>query len=171
MFKFFQPVIDFVGWIIDFLGGLISGIGNFIWSLFKGAINLIVGGISTIVDWVGSFFQFLGNLLKDLFVPSDDFISNEVNSMRNNLDSKVNVSELEKSMEIIKGAQSRAIVQPKASIMGVNIDFDFMSAINEHLGTIHFFIRAVVFVILLRFNINNVYKLIRGSDLNGGGND
>lgn len=169
IFDFFKPLIDFISWIIEFLGSLVSAIGKFIWSLFEGAINLIVGGISTLVDWVGSFFKFLGDLLHDLFVPSEDFFDKEVGKLNTNLNSKINVSELENSLNVIKGAQSRAIIQPRAvSFFGVNLEIDFMQGIEEHLSTIHFFIRAIVFVLLLRYNINNVYKLIRGSDLAGG---
>lgn len=157
---------------MEFLGGLISGIGDFIWSLFESAINGLLNGVKTIVGWVGSFFEFLGNLLKDLFVPAENFFDDEVGKLNDNLNSKIDVSEFESSFNSLKNVKARSIPVPRSSnVMGVNIQFDWISGINEHIGTIHMFIRAFVYLILLRFNVNNVYKLIRGSNLYGGGDD
>ena len=148
-----------------------SGIGNFIWDLFKGAIEGIVGGVKQLVEWVGDFFGFLGKLLHDLFVPEDDFISNKTKGLQKTMNSKIDTKQFSDTFSSLQNVKSRSMPTPRASILGVNINFDLIGMISEHLPLIHMFVRVVVFAMLIRYNINNVYKLIRGSDINSGGGE
>lgn len=165
IFEFFKPLIDFIGWIIEFLGGIAAAIGNFIWSLFKGAIDLIVGGISTIVDWIGSFFKFLGDLFHDLFVPSDSYFEKETGKLQTQIESKVGTEEYTNALNSLTRASRSGLQDIKVNLWGVTVTLIPFSLINPYISTIQDWTRGFMFVFIVLWQINNMYKLVRGTSL------
>lgn len=148
---------------MEFLGGLISGIGNFVWSLFEGGINLIIGGITTIVDWVGSFFSFLGNLLKDLFVPEDTYFKNNTNSLNVELKAKLGTEEYTNTLNSLTRVSRSGLNDIKANLFGLELTIVPLSLITPIIPTIQNWTRGFMFVFIILWQVNNVYKLIRGT--------
>lgn len=121
--------------------------------------------VSAIVDG----FKALFNLL---FVPSSDYFDKKTSTLKGTVAGKINTDQLENALESLKGAKVRTLPTPRASVLGMNINLqNFWDTINEHLDIIHMFIRAVMYALLLKYNIDKVYMLIRGSSMDSGGGE
>lgn len=165
IFDFFKPLIDFIAWLLEFLSDLVSALGNFIWSLFEGAINLIVGGIEKIVDWIGSFFKFLGDLFHDLFVPSDDYFSSETGKLQKQIEGKVGTEEYTNALNSLTRASKSGLQDIKVNLWGITVTLVPFSLITPYIATIQNWTRGFMFSFIILWQINNVYKLIRGTSL------
>lgn len=107
-----------------------------------------------------------------LFIPDDGYMKDQTNGIRGSLDEKINTKDLQNAMNSLKGANVRSLSMPRASFMGIDLNLQaFWDTINENIDFIHLFIRAIMYALLIRYNINNVYRLIRGSDMESGGGD
>lgn len=110
-------------------------------------------------------WDFLWDLIKAVFVPSEDFWDNNLNELKK----VIYYDELEDMVDDFSsiadggGGSFKDIV---VSLMGVDgltvIDAD---SINSILDNIHSWVRGVIFPLLILFNINSLYKLIRGTSL------
>lgn len=165
IFDFFKPLIDFIAWIIEFLGSLVVNLGKFVWSLFEGAINLIIIGISTIVDWVGSFFKFLGDLLHDLFVPGSDYFEKETGKLQSQIEAKVGTEEYTNALNSLTRASRSGLSDIKVNLWGITVTLVPFSIINPYISTIQNWTRGFMFVFIVLWQINNMYKLVRGTSL------
>lgn len=144
---------------------MVSTLGKFIWSLFEGAINLIIGGIETIVNWVGSFFKFLGDLLHDLFVPGNDYFESETNKLQTKIESKVGTEEYTNALNSLTKASRVGLEDIKVNLWGITVTLVPFSMITPYIGTIQNWTRGFMFVFIVLWQINNMYKLVRGTSL------
>lgn len=160
-------IVDGFVFLFDLVIDAIKAIAGGIWDLFKGALNLIGDGISWIVDFFKGLWDGFVNVMKMLFVPESSFIDKKTTKIRNDFNAKMNIDQFTNAIESLKGAKARSIPQSRASVMvfGAPVGGDVLSPITENLDFIHMAIRAFMFIILLRFDINKVHKLIRGTDL------
>lgn len=171
-----QAIIDFLSAIVEFvvnffvniakaLADVVVGIVNGLWDVIKFLLSGILSALSTLVGWIG-------DLLKSLFVPSDKYFDSKINSMQNTLNTKVDTASLENALNAMKGVGAREYLpQTRASLFGLDINIDILSFAKENLGMIHMFVRAIFYAILIKYNINSIYKLIRGSDMESGGSE
>lgn len=133
--------------------------------MFEGAINLIISGISTIADWVGSFFKFLGDLLHDLFVPSDDYFESETNKLQSQIESKVGTEDYTNVLNSLTRASRTGLQDIKVDLWGISVTLVPFSMITPYISTIQDWTRGFMFVFIVLWQINNMYKLIRGTSL------
>ncbi|MEG2908937.1 MAG: hypothetical protein RR945_06960 [Erysipelotrichaceae bacterium] len=166
--------------VINKIGDFILGIPQAIWNFFKASfdiinnfLNFIWKGIESLVNFFMNFFKTLGDFITNLFVPKADYFDKKFQGFQNILNSKINLNDYKNSINSLKNATSTStLINPQnLSIFGTSLNIDVFKYVNQNISFIHLFIRALMFLILLRYNINNVYKLIRGGDMSKGSDD
>lgn len=163
-------VKDFFMWIVDAVVKVASGI----WDFFKDPIGSIVSLFNWVKDFLGGLLDGFLDLFKSIFMPKDGFFDRKFTSMQKTMDSKINISEYSSALDNVQNAQGIRIGGARssgASWLGVPINIDFMRYVDEYKPTINMIFRGVMFITLLLYNINNVYKLVRGGDIDEGGDD
>lgn len=89
--------------------------------------------------------------------------------MKEKLSARIGLVNLSNTLENIKNISQGNIPNVEATLFGVKCTIINFSYIKSQLSTIHSWIRGVMYVLLLLFNFNQFYKLIRGSDIVGVG--
>lgn len=151
-------------------------------SLWDG-VKSLTKGITSVFDGLGELakaiiaipskiIELLFDALKALFIPSDGFFSGVMDDFSDMLNDKFNTDSTtaifddmnpEKNAQINQGAFTGVKID---GLMGTGeveiIDGD---SINSVMDTIHSWIRGVFFILLAFFNINHLYRLIRGTTI------
>lgn len=146
--------------LFDFIGGLISSI-----------IDLL----QTVVDFVVGFFKalwdFFVNLFKTLFVPSDNYFGDKVNSLTDNISKKVGVDV--STLESLKGVASRQTRAPIQFIIDFNIfghslslDLDFIKKAQPYSQALFM---GLASIFLCWYNYKNVMRLFGKGTVEGMG--
>lgn len=137
-------------------------------------INFIkdkVGSLPSIKDSIinlpSTIVSAIGSLLKTLFVPSDAFLQEKFNWIQSALKTKVNADAYDSIIKSFKSAKQGQFTDVEIKIMGVQGKILDGSWIRNVLGTFHNWIRGLMFILLIFYNYNQVYKLIRGTDMVG----
>lgn len=146
---------------------IIDGIVGF----FTDPLGVIVDGINAVVGFFGSLIDALIDMFKSIFIPSDGYFDNKVKGLQTNLNSKIDIDSYKKAMDGLTGANKVSIKSQRFSFLGTSINIDVFGFIDEYKDIFQWIIRAIAFWALLQYNINNVYKLIRGGSLDDGGDD
>ena len=147
--------------------------------ILKTVINFLIQITSYINPFHENFFVYklidlLGNLLKSLFVPSDNFFSNNFGNIKEKLQTKLGYQayiDIFGTLEDIdeSGATTIDIHNYKVGNLNINMDkFINFSFITKYKDTWYGWVRAFTFVALIAYNINQIYKLIRGTNLADG---
>lgn len=147
------------------------GIGNFfsmlwdwlgdIWESIKGIPKAIIDGI--------------GNLLKWLFVPSDDYFSNVKETLLSDLETKLPyqdyINMFSTILDIAVDGQIEDISINNYSVgsLQVNVpsflDFSF---ITKYRATWYAWVRGFTFIFLIIYHINQLTKFLRGFSITEG---
>lgn len=122
----------------------------------------------SLVDLPSNLIGLLTTLLNTLFVPSDTYFSTNFNSIKSNLESHLNISSFRSLMESIQNASAGTIPDIKINMNGREYTFLSFSFFNPYLPTIKHWIKGFLGALLVLYNINQVYKLIRGGSLHDG---
>lgn len=130
-----------------------------------------------LLDWFNPFsenffvyklIELLGNLLKWLFVPSDNFFNNKVEQIEYNISQKIPYQDYINMFETIKQVDSGkdiTIGLNNYNIGGLNfnmsnfINFSWVTGFKE---TWYSWVRGIIFILLIIYNINQIMKLFRG---------
>lgn len=168
MFGLVGSAISQIGEIITGLPKLIiDGIVDF----FRVPIGLIVDGVKAVLDFFGGLIDALINMFKSIFIPSDGYFERKVSGLQSALNSKVDVDSYKQAFNSMTNADTVAVRSHRISLFGTSFDIDIWGTINKYKEQFQWIIRAVAFWALLQYNVNNVYKLIRGFSLDEGGGD
>lgn len=131
----------------------------------------------TLWDWLKKILEAILNLpakiiklLKDLllllFIPSDGFFDGMLESMKMVIDDEFDNDDLLNKLKGLENGDGGVFKDIVVSLMGVDnlvvIDAD---SVNKVLDNIHSWVRGVVYPFLIFYNINQIYKLIRGTDI------
>lgn len=140
------------------------------------AVETIVQGIDSIVSFFADFFKNLFDKLldfvKNIFVPSDSYWDSQIGNLQKSLESKLGTKGYEQLMDTLDNPISNGAPNVSMTVLGVTVDILDLSIITDNIKYIHMFIYAIFGIILLRYNINNVHKIISGGqDLYKGGDD
>lgn len=161
-------IADALKWLFDLVVDSVKNIASGIWNFFKDPIGSIVSAFDFVIDFLGGLIEGFMNMLKSLFIPDDGFIDKQFAKTKEILDHKINLSQYESALDSIAGANATEIPQSRGSLMFLGVDFSVLSNdFLKFLPTIRPYsdpiLRGIMFITLLFYNINNVYKLIRGS--------
>lgn len=125
--------------------------------------------LSAIIELPAKLLELLGDLLKSLFIPSDSFWDNTFKDFESIISSKIGTDGYASIMSSLQSATSGQIPNFSINLNGQSMTIIDMGFISNNLGILHTIIRAIVFALLIRYNINNVYKVIRKDNLSAGG--
>lgn len=144
--------------------GILSGLSNILSAIKNGFNNLI----SSIIAIPGKIVDGIKELLIYLFVPSDDYFSEQVDSLKTSLEEKLPIGAVTEIIETVQTASAGEMPNVEVDYMGVHatiVNFDFF---REYKPTINSWIRGFMFVLMAFYWIDQIYKLIRGVSLFSG---
>ena len=156
-----------IGEAIDNLGEGIMNIGANIWSFFYEPLQDIWNGIvslpSQIVSGIQEVFTFL-------FVPDEQYFQNKFNDIKTRFVAKIGVDG--DDLEVLQGASGANLDSMdgfRGTIYGQSVKFVDFSFLDGILPAVHNLARGFVYPLLVLYNMNQVYFLIRGVKLFGKG--
>lgn len=133
--------------------------------------------LQDILDWIGSLFlslfkflldllekliQLLKELLISLFVPSDAFVKEKVDMLKNQLEPKLPYAQYIKLFDSsYEGNELKDII---INIYGQDVVIVKVTLFERFRDLFNTGVYAVTFFLLAVYNYNNIYKLIRGTD-------
>jgi phage-related protein len=191
-----QAIADALKWLFDLVVNAITSLGNLIVGAITSLGDLIVSVITTLLDGIISFFRDpigsivsaftwtvdflgglisslldgLGKLLKTLFVPSDDYFNKKFDGLNGQLEGHVDVSTYKNIMDTFGRVKSvRSIPNITVDLWGQTLTIVDFSYIQSQQATINNWVRGFMFIFLVIFNINHVYKIIRKDTLSNTG--
>lgn len=136
-----------------------GGFWNTLWEWLKKIYQAIIA-------IPGAILGALYKLILFLAIPSDGFFTNKFNELKMFIEDETQVKDLIDDFKGLGGGSGGSFKDVTVSLMGVGglevIDAD---SINSVLDKIHSWVRGVFFPFLLLYNINQIYKLIRGTSL------
>lgn len=180
--------INFLGERIDSLGSWIGQGFNALGNAFETGINALGGLLTTIRDSMGSVLTkmhdiwvivllipakilelpaMIGEMLKTLFIPSDDYFALKFEGLKDGLETKLSVDTYAEIIESFANANGGHFEDINAVVMGRTVTIVNAEPINSALSHIHRWVRGVIFALLAFYNFNQVLKLIRGTDYIG----
>lgn len=113
--------------------------------------------------------ELLGELLHSLFIPKDDFFSNQIDDIKYKISQKIPYQDYIDMFETVKQVKEEGNLS--VGLEGYNfgngitynnkkfIDFSF---ITKYKTTWYAWVRGFVFIFLIIYNINQIMKLFRG---------
>jgi|GEM_PF-5778321 hypothetical protein len=151
--------------ILDKLGSLIDSIRGGISSIIAAITNIaktIIEGIrGLLVEFLKLLLDGLKDLLKSLFVPSDDFLQEKFNGLKSNLGSKFGTDEVNSFFGSLSSAQPKGF----SDIVFKGQKVVDMTFINSALPNIKVYTDGLFWFLLICYQIDNVYLMIRGKRL------
>ena len=160
----FDGLFDFLGWIGNLISGFfdfIGGILEFIGGLLQSLLNLIGGLIQSLLDGLLA-------LLKSLFIPSEGFMGTAFDGVKGQLESKITseqyTSVIADMETIADGSYDGKLFEAETfAIMGMDIDFNIGTVLNDYVPMLRSIITALVSIMLIAGNYKKVIFLIRGN--------
>lgn len=152
-----------------------STIGKSLSDIIAG-INALGVKIASIPD---SVITGIKDALTALFIPDSNFFQNEVNSLLDSLKAVLPYQDYIDALCKIKDFSSGNLEDIKVNVSGsrivesggTQVTIVSFSGIRDSLPTYHKWVRGLFLVLLVLFNVNQLYKLIRGVSLFAGGRD
>ena len=164
-------IVDGIKGLIDLLISAVAAVAGAVWDFFCDPIGSIVDGITGVLSFLGglvsSLISALGALLKALFIPSDSYFEHKLDSLNKVLQSRIKVQDYQDLLDSLQMASRARAGLPNltATIWGHRVTIVDFSFYAKYQGTIYGWVRGVIFVLLIFYNINNVYKMIRADTL------
>lgn len=164
---------------MQFIWDAVTSIPNVLGELLQNILN----GLSSLLDWLNPFsenffvyklVELLGNLLQWLFVPDDNYFNNNIDNLKANLSSKIPYNDYIEMFETIKQVESGEdiSIDLKGYTVGNNtfsfnnfIDFSWITQYKE---TWYSWVRGIIFILLIIYNVNQIMKLFRGYNIGEG---
>lgn len=138
----------------------VGGLFAKLWDWLKKILDGILGLPAKLI-------ALLTTLLSTLFVPSETFWLENFNELKLLFAEKLDTDSYLSVLDSIKNVTSPSFSDVKLpSIMGSGETIIIKASyINSALPTIHNWVKGLFFVLLVFYNLNNVYKLLRGGDI------
>jgi hypothetical protein len=156
-----------IGDALDAIGEGIEQLGLSIWSFFE---QPLVDIWNEIVALPSVIMTNLNDMLSFLFVPGEQYFENKFNAIKTNFTAKIGVDadDLE-GLQDATGANLDSISAFRGTVYGQSVKFVDFSFLDGILPAVHNLARGFVYPLLLLYNMNQVYFLIRGVNLIGKG--
>ena len=140
-------------------------------------------GFGNLLDWLNPFsenffvyklIELLGNLLEWLFVPDDNYFSNNIDDLKSSLSAKIPYEDYIQMFETIQQVESGQDISidlngytVAGKEYGLNNFIDF-GWITQYKDTWYAWVRGIIFILLIIYNINQIMKLFRGYSIGEG---
>lgn len=178
------PFEQVIQWLVSPLRSIGDGL-NQLGQGISNVISIIRDKITDLLDTIKSWFvftddsvnsqsdgvdhgvigNFFVNAFKYMFVPSDDFLSATFNSFKSSFEEKMGYENYTNFINQFQNVGSGTLDNVDVNIMGVNATIINFSPMKSILTTLQDYLRGFIFAMLVLYNINQVYKLIRGTSL------
>lgn len=116
--------------------------------------------------------ELLSDLLKFLFIPKDDFFSSQIDDVKYKISQKIPYQDYIDMFETIKQVKEEGNLSVGLESYNFGngitynnkkfIDFSF---ITKYRTTWYAWVRGIVFILLIIYNINQIMKLFRGYNI------
>lgn len=143
--------------VVDILLAPIKAIGS--------VVEALLQGLNFLVDFVKGLFDWIVDLLKHVFVPSDDFWSDKTGMLQHTLETKFGQEGYKQIFTSLQNVDSADLSNLTFTFMGFTFVAIDLSYVNQNIKLIHMVLYAIFGVLLIRYNLNNFYKAVRGEDL------
>ena len=124
--------------------------------------------------FVYKLIELLGDLLQGLFVPDENYFNSNIENLKTSLSAKIPYEDYIEMFETIQQVESGETISIDLGGYKVgNNTFNFnnfidFSWITQYKTTWYAWVRGVIFVLLIIYNINQIMKLFRGYNIAGG---
>lgn len=147
------------------IADIVTDVGDIAVS-FPGDVADTISNIwDSVLDLPGNILSGLKELLISLFVPSDIFFNNWNNKFKNMLITKLPYDTYNSFFNDIKAISRTKLNDVTVNLFGKECTVLTFSWYYDNEETINHWIRGVMFIVLIFFNLNQMYKLIRGTSL------
>ena len=139
------------------------------WDTVISGINSVVEGITNVT---GSILNGLKELLLSLFVPEQEYFQNKFDNIKIKFLDRVGIDTSE--FEQLKDISSEDVVDNdnfKVNLFGKDMKIIDLSFLNGILPQFHNLIRGFLYPLLIFYNMDQIYFLIRGTHLYKRGGD
>lgn len=151
-------VVDGLSLAISLLGGDITGI-------VTGVFDIVSDIGETTADLFDIIYRAVVAALKTCFVPPDDFFDNWKNTFIGMLQEKLSIDEYLDFISSLKEISSARLNDFKVTLFGTECTVLTFSWYYKNIDTINDLIRGFTYLVLVFFNINQAYKMLRGTSL------
>lgn len=138
-------------------------------------MNIVKDKLVRSLDFLNSIWDAIKSLpsqiitqlkeaIKYMFVPSETYFSSKFDSLKTKLETKLSYSSYVSLVEGLRGSGG-TFKDVRVTLYGSDIVLIPASIVNSQLDTIHSWVRGFIFILLIFYNINNIYKMIRGTSL------
>lgn len=157
---------EYPGEVTDPEGTPTGGLFSKLFEWLKALLDALYKILNAILAIPSLIINALKALLLALFVPTDGFWDDNVNDIRKVVTDELDAEDLLEEVDNLGGVSGGQFKDVVVSLMGVdNLEVIDADSVNSVLNFIHKFVRGVVFPFLILYNINQLYKLIRGTSL------
>ena len=147
-------------------GATTGGLFSKLFEWLKALLDALFKILNAILAIPSLIINALKALLLALFVPTDGFWDDNVNDLRKIVTDELDTEDLIDNVDDLGGVSGGQFRDVIVSLMGVdNLEVIDADSVNKVLDIIHKWVRGVVFPFLIFYNINQLYKLIRGTSL------
>ena len=169
----FSPLFDFLGNLLDWLNPFSE---NFILVKLWNFLTDILSYINPFSDnFLGKkIVSLIGDLLISLFFPGDNYFTDKIDGLKASLNDRIPYQQYLDDLESLKNVNSARSSEDISTYVSLNnyaisdklvinmnkfIDF---SIFNKYKSTWFVWVRVVVYLLLLLYNINEFTKTLRG---------
>lgn len=147
-------------------------------------MKVLINLLTTILDYLNPFSEnffvyklisLLGDLLKWLFIPSEDYFSNIKETLLSDLETKLPyesyINMFGTILDIATDGQLENVSIENYQVGTLNINvkkFIDFSIITKYRSTWYAWVRGFVFIFLIIFHINQLSKFMRGFSITDG---
>lgn len=169
----------------DFFKGFFDGLLEGLLEVLKDILDLLdfledifdlLGFLSDILDILRDVWDFIKSipsriieLLKDLliflFSPKDSFFNDWSNKFKSMLGQKLPYDTYNNFLSDVRDITKYRLDDIKITVCGTQVTILSFKIYYEYEDTIYEWIRGVMFLVLVFYNLNQIYKLIRGTSL------
>lgn len=151
---------------ISIPGDVSPSIGSF-WGWLLDILKAILNAIKAIVTFLTTFFtklmEILIDLVKSLFVPSDTYFTDSFNKLKNNFGNRLNYKTYTDLFDnTYSGSSIKDVVINWQGQEITIVKFTEFESFRSFFNTV---VYAFFFFLLAIYNYNQLYKMLRGSDL------
>ncbi|MCI8444289.1 MAG: hypothetical protein HFJ37_03895 [Clostridia bacterium] len=124
--------------------------------------------LKTLFKWIGSFFESLWEFFIRLFVPNENYFNNKIDFIKSNISQKIPYQDYVDMFETVKQVESGqdisiSLNNYKVGTSNFNIpNFINFSWVTKYKSTWYSWVRGLIFILLIIYNVNQVIKLFRG---------
>jgi len=158
-------VTDIPGSIVDALSLAIAVVGGDIVGVATGIFDVVTDVAQTTADLFDIIYRAVVAALKACFVLPDEFFEEWRDIFIGMLQNKLSLEGYLNFISDIRDITASKLEDFKVTLFGTECTVLTFSWYYKNIGTINDLIRGFTYIVLVFFNINQAYKMLRGTSL------